>query len=358
MSKYSSKVLLLCVLLVQTLCSGCVRHLQKISGRQIGPQPSEVQPNLPIQHVPAQSQLSENIYKKDYQRKIVVAPQEQDNPSLYRLDAPENKLFNEDHVPKIGQKLIFKVVDSKKLSQSEKDPLASEEETPADDLIASIPSLAPPAEDESFLMEEIPMRIEQILPNGDFLLRYTKSTRLNKSRRTLNVHAILPAEKYPYLKGSETRLTTRDLQDVELTDIYKHDTQIFSSQDWDNAYTLRLSNYHEQRNAYAIQLENKRRQLEGIRDKVEQRAKNSNKQRKKWTAEREKWQRLRAKEEKKFQKLNSDLQDKQDTITQQQEVISQLQDEVKALRMQSQQTEAAANAADEGTGNEQEAAAP
>lgn len=314
----------------------CKSGLNRISGRVIGTHPENMQASFPMSYEPSKSELSDNIYKKDYQKKIMIEKEMDDNPSLYRIKSPKNKFFNHHRFPEIGQILKFKIKNTK--IKKDTDPEAAEqEENGNDELLNAIPSLAPPAEDDTYPLRDLAMRVEQILPNGDLVLSYTKNTRLNKDRRKLRVQAVLGRDDFPSQKKDLDKLHTGMLKDIEFTDIYKHDTQIFKSLDWDDAYTLRLSNYHEQRSRYAVQIENKRKKLEEISESVEKRIRSSNQQRKKWTAEREKWQRAKAKEEERIEKLSDQVKSQQDKITSQSDKIADLTKQAEELRRQSEQ---------------------
>jgi hypothetical protein len=199
---------------------------------------------------------------------------------------------------------------------------------PQDELIAALPKLEP--EDKTPKVPSIiKMRVLRKLENGDVIVEATRASTNEWDANSIRAVSRIPRGRL----ASNQPLTTLDLVDVDWFEQQGPNTVERESSGWEDEYSLRWAGFEEARSKTAIELENKRKDLQKVKDRLQDRIANMSKERGQIAQERERVRKLREEAEQKLGELNRKILEQSGLIEQQKDTISKQQtllDEVSA----------------------------
>ena len=189
-----------------------------------------------------------------------------------------------------------------------------------DALVKDLPDLAP-ADKSSAVITQMNVEVTHVDENGDAHVIFRRRSVLGEQ-----AHEIRFVAKVPYARiASGEQLSTKDLAGVEW--IESSDGQIIErkSSGWEDEYSMRVSGFDEARSKSAMALEEKRKQLLDVRNRLDTRLKTFAEERAQMAKQREE---LLAKEK-----------DKETRIADLQGTVEKQKDELERLKP-SEETEA------------------
>lgn len=321
----------LCMIILTTLVGACQTGVYPISQREYLSEKEGKSPHLghrrPFEE---KSESAPEIYVK--RESLAVVPKETQNftGSLLSLKRAENSLFMEPLRGAVGETLDLLVKVNRSESGATPIPApaapaagASPEAAgkgPQDELIAALPKLEP--EDKTPKVPSIiKMRVLRKLENGDVIVEATRA-----STNEWDANSIRAVSRVPRARlASNQPLTTLDLVDVDWYEQQGANTVERESSGWEDEYSLRWAGFEEARSKTAIELENKRKDLQKVKDRLQDRIVNMSKERGQIAQERERVRKLREEAEQKLGELNRKLLEQSGLIEQQKDTISKQQ---------------------------------
>jgi len=339
----------LCMIILTTLLGACQTGVYPISQREYLSEKEGKSPHLGHRRpVEEKSESAPEIYVK--RESLAVVPKETQNftGSLLSLNRAENSLFMEPPRGAVGETLdvVVKVNRSEGAATPTPAPAApaagappgATGKGPQDELIAALPKLEP--EDKTPKVPSIiKMRVLRKLENGDVIVEATRASTNEWDANSIRAVSRIPRDRL----ASNQPLTTLDLVDVDWYEQQGANTVERESSGWEDEYTLRWAGFEEARSKTAIELENKRKDLEKVKDRLQDRIVNMSKERGQIAQERERVRKLREEAEQKLGELNRKLAEQNGLIEQQKETITKQQallNEVSANPEKAQKTAA------------------
>lgn len=320
-------------LVAGAICSSCTPKLESISARdpgmfekvETGPLEGRSRPVEPERGVP-------ELYVKH--REIVATPAKRNagTGSLYSADDDRNMLFVAT-TPKIGAVLNIEVTSNraeapaKQQSKQPKSPsdnkaTASEpgnkEKSDGfeEELIKAMPDLAP-ADKNPALLRQFNVEVTGISDNGDMNVVYKRRSLLDDQAAEIRFRARIPYSRLVESQLEGRALNTNDLATVSWVE--SHDGAVAEriSANWEDEYTMRLSGFDEAKSRSALALEEKRKQLLDVRNRLDTRIQTFAEERRQFAKQRED---LLAKEQENKQELTK----LQETVDEQKSELERL----------------------------------
>ncbi len=185
-----------------------------------------------------------------------------------------------------------------------------------DELIAALPKLEPGTADAK-MPSSIKMKVVKKLENGDVIVEAARASQneweANSQRATARI---------PYLKvQGDGEITTKDLADVHWQESTNGQITERESHTWEDEYSMRWAGFDEARSKVAIDLENKRKDLEKVKDRLRDKIVNVGRERNKLAVEKNKVADLRKEAEDKLNELSSKNAQQESQIEQQKDII-------------------------------------
>ncbi len=276
----------------------------------------------------AESQDPEIFVRK---KQIVIDPHAEPNTtgSLFNLQDERNFLYGYQGPQSLGKYLTVQV-DTNKLGVPKGGAAGVDQAASAaggksglgpveSAILASLPNLAPPAEGAS-LINSFKMRVAQVFENGDVLAVVKRTSILGGQGHEIVARARIPYEKL----GEGQPITTNDLFEVQWLESSKGELVERFSHGWEDVYTARLSGFEEAKSRQAMELDDKRKQLEQAKSKMEQQLVSLGKERQVVAKAQEDARSLKFDSENKVQALESKLKDSEELIEKQKEELESL----------------------------------
>jgi hypothetical protein len=315
----------LCMIFLTSLLGACQTGVFPISQREYLSEKEGKSPHLGHRRpVEEKSESSPEIYVK--RESLAVVPKETQNftGSLLSLNRAENSLFMEPPRGAVGETLDILVKVNRSESAATPAPAAPAAGAPAgaatkgpqDELIAALPKLEP--DDKAPKVPSvIKMRVLRKLENGDVIVEATRASTNEWDANSIRAVSRIPRTRL----ASNQPLTTLDLVDVDWYEQQGPNTIERESSGWEDEYTLRWAGFEEARSKTAIELENKRKDLQKVKDRLQDRIVNMSKERGQIAQERERVRKLREEAEQKLNELNRKISEQSGLIEQQKETI-------------------------------------
>lgn len=271
-----------------------------------------------------ESKKSQEVYTKRETIEIVPTEAKNYTGSLLVEKSPNTYLFTNPPRGDVGEFLDIYVM----VNRKEKAPAttAAAPATPQDaaakgkqvqdELIAALPSLEPGTADAK-MPSSIKMKVVKKLPNGDIIVEAARA-----SQNEWEANSLRATGRIPYMKvQGEGEITTMDLADVHWTESQNGTITERESHTWEDEYSMRWAGFDEARSKIAIDLENKQKELEKVKDRLKDKIVNVGRERNKLAAEKNKVEDLRREAEDKLNELTSKNSQQEQQIEQQKEII-------------------------------------
>lgn len=227
-----------------------------------------------------------DLYVKTPQIIITLKSPENETGSLASPDDDRMHLFTDSRPVKKGRVLDIQVVSRQGLGAGAKTNTQASADGPEDskaagtpgdrkgdsleeELLKSLPDLAPADKGSSNLLKKFKMQVMHRLPNGDVLARITRTSNNADQTEEFTAQAKIPADRL--ISGQP--LTTEDLVDVQVMENHSGQLTQRHSSGWEDEYSLRLSGFSEAKSRAGVELEEKRKELTEARERLEQRMK-------------------------------------------------------------------------------------
>ncbi len=313
------------------LISGCATDMIPVKTRPLsGPGELQVHSRPLIDE-----SKPDDIYGRKRDINIVPKSGPSETGSLYRLGDHRNQLFTEQEIG-VGSFVDVGVkVNRQSGQEGAGNNAGAGAPSPAagatagqgnteEDLTKALPNLAP-AEANPHVIKKFPMRITAVLDNGDFLALYSRTSKTKDEAHQLNVKARIPAQAM----NRKEPLTTDDLLDVEWMESRDGDLVERQSSGWEDEYTLRMSGFNEARSRMAVELEDKRKQLEGVKKQLQTRIETLGSERRGVSKERDRLAKEKTALEQKEKELGVKVSTLEDKVKEQEEIIKDMQSKEK-----------------------------
>lgn len=196
-----------------------------------------------------------------------------------------------------------------------------------DELIAALPKLEPEVSDPK-VPSKLKMRVVRELENGDLIVEASRASENDWEVQSIRVQARLDRE---VVQGKQ-EISTLDLSDVQWFESMNGEVIERESSSWEDEYTLRFAGFNEARSKMALDLENKRKDLEKVKDRLHDRIANVGKERSKIAQERDRVAKLREEAEGKLNEMNKKVGDQDSLIEQQKETIKKQEQLIESLQ--------------------------
>jgi hypothetical protein len=274
-----------------------------------------------------QSNRGSEVYLKKETIDIVPTETKNYTGSLLREKSPNAYLFTEPPRGEVGEFLdVFVVVNRKDKASPPPAAGANASGSPMpgtaksdklqDELIAALPKLEPAASDAK-MPSLVKMKVIKKLENGDILVEAARA-----SQNEWEAHSQRATARIPYRKvQGEGEITTMDLADVHWQESVNGQITERESNTWEDEYSMRWAGFNEARSKIAIDLENKRKDLEKVKDRLRDKIVNVGRERNRLSAEKTKVDSLRKEAEDKLNELSAKNAQQESQIEQQKEVI-------------------------------------
>ena len=254
------KAMLMLALLGQL--AACFGHVETISSRT--PVPFEKIESTPFSSRSPEAPAGPELWVRNKDIKVEPRRDVDDSGSLFDVDDERNHLF-QAKVPTVGSWLQIDVA-SNRVDSKPASPEAPATTAPDDELLRALPSLEPASKDPAPL-KNFKVRIIHMLKNGDALVQYQR-----RSTREDDASDITVTGRIPWARlVSNDALTTNDISDVKWQESRSGEFVERRSVNWEDEYTMRMSGFDEAKSKAALDLEEKRKQLLGIREKLDTR---------------------------------------------------------------------------------------
>ncbi|MES2744578.1 MAG: hypothetical protein V4655_04085 [Bdellovibrionota bacterium] len=263
------------------------------------------------------------VYVKKEAIEIVPTETKNYTGSLLVEKSPNTYLFTSPPRAEVGEFLdVFVTVNRKDKAPAATaapatpaDPAAKGDQI-QDELIAALPKLEPGTADAK-MPSSIKMKVVKKLENGDVIVEAARASQneweANSQRATARI---------PYLKvQGEGEITTKDLADVHWQESTNGQITERESHTWEDEYSMRWAGFDEARSKVAIDLENKRKDLEKVKDRLRDKIVNVGRERNKLAVEKNKVADLRKEAEDKLNELSSKNAQQESQIEQQKDII-------------------------------------
>jgi|GEM_PF-1132278 hypothetical protein len=264
---------------------------------------------------------------------LAIVPEETQNHtgSLFSLKNPDHLLFVDPPRGALGDSLDIAV----RVNRTDRQPNANNQTPPAagnppqpvgntprdakavqDELIAALPKLEPGLPDAK-VPASIKMKVVRKLENGDVIVEASRASQNDWEAHSVRALGRIPRDK---LQGRQ-ELTTNDLADVQWSENHNGEFTERESSLWEDEYTMRWAGFDEARSKMALDLDNKRKDLEKVKERLQDRINNLGKERGQIAQERERVSRLRQEAEQKLNEMNKKIEEQNSLLEQQKETI-------------------------------------
>lgn len=270
-----------------------------------------------------EAKKGQEIYLKKDTIDIVPAESKNYTGSLLAEKSPNTYLFTTAPRGDVGDFLdVYVMVNRKEKAPAPAAPgadpqsAADKSKQIQDELIAALPSLEPGIA-ENKMPSSIKMKVMKKLPNGDIMVEAARASQNEWEANSLRAVGRIPFSK---VQG-EGEITTMDIADVHWTESLNGQLTERESLTWEDEYSMRWAGFDEARSKVAIDLENKRKDLEKVKDRLKDRIVNVGRERNKLSAEKNKVDALRKEAEDKLNEMDAKAKAQEQQIEQQKEVI-------------------------------------
>ncbi len=274
------------------------------------------------------------LYKQGNNVSITPVNKPNTNGSLYNLEDERNYLFATRAPLTIGRYVTVNVASNRQGQQDEPEQQADgqegeqqNDEISQDELFKALPDLEPGEKSEAKLFKTFKMKITHRFDNGDVMAVYTRKSDSEDDQHDISVSARIPHQQL--ITGDP--ISTNDLTSIKLTEVTKDEVVERNSVGWEDEYTARISGFSEANSKLAARLEDKRKQLKGVKDRLITRIENLAKERKTWANERNKLLEDGQQATQKIEQLNETITKKDDEIKTQKEKITEQENQIKEL---------------------------
>lgn len=266
------------------------------------------------------------------QRPVIVKQEDRLSKygSLYDPDSNQLQGYRGKSAVRVGDIFRFKVQTNRE--SPPKTIAEAAEEANSDggsnsDLLSSLPKLTP-EDSDARLLKYLTFKLMQNMDDGTSLMFFERAYTNEIGGRNVQVYARVDSQK---LVSAED-LTTDDLFDVRIRDQNGANVVNRDSTYWDDEYTLRLSGFNELGSKEARTLEAKRRELEGVKDRLKTRIGNFGTREKALAKEREELRKRQEKVNEAQAKLDDTLEESKEALEDEKSKVEQLEAQVKALQ--------------------------
>ncbi len=249
--------------------------------------------------------------------------------SLFSLNKAQHLLFVEPPRAQVGD--LISVAVRVNRGDKSKSPAAPEASAPAvppvsakpgldkalqEELIAALPKLEPGLPDPK-IPSILKMMVVRELENGDVIVEANRASENDWESQSIRAQGRIPRA---IIQGKQ-EITTLDLSEVQWYESQNGELIERESSQWEDEYTLRFAGFDEARSKMALDLENKRKDMEKVKDRLQERIVSVGKERGKVAEERERVAKLRQEAEVKLGELNRQVSEQDSLIGQQKETI-------------------------------------
>ncbi len=284
---FNKKSFLYLFLLVQ---AGCLPRLRQLSQRQITTNLEGKSTDALEISQRMKSKPKPTLYQKESKTSIHIIDERAYSGSLYLLSDERNDLFSTRANPKVGDYVTVAAsnmpLNSSALQANEKDKSqpAAATANADEDLLKSMPDLAPADMHKDTLLKSFKMRINQRFANGDFLVTFERASKSDGEDHNIELRATIPYAKIV----AGTDVLAEDLTNLSLDVEADGEVLHKHSSSWQDQYLLYLSGFKEAKSKMAVDLEDKRQKLLDVSGKLKDRVRMFGKERKQIAAERDK----------------------------------------------------------------------
>lgn len=314
MSRFFFKLLVFVAVLFSAACAPTVNQIASRSP-DLFDKEKNVDPR-PLGRVQAP-----DLYVKE--REVVIKDVDQANEtgSLFNPDDERNYLFASSGPQTVGRYLDIMVVSNrtdgktaqtpKSVEEQKKDDLSKTEDEIQKELLASLPDLNPAGTaSDPALLKSFKMRIMHRFSNGDVLAMMNRRSTTDAESHDINIETRIPYDRL----SSGDPLTTRDLQDVKYRENKEGEILDRTSSGWEDEYSLRLSGFSEAKSKEAVEISDKKRQLDDATKKLEARMKSFGEERTQLSKQREDLTKKAEVQDQKVQELEEKVKEQEELI--------------------------------------------
>ena len=321
--------------LASVVCS-CQTGMVPISQRELYEKEGKYPSFSSRRPVEDKSEPGPEVYVKKESNTIISKEAPNYSGSLFSLKNPQGFLYSPRPRGQLGDFLEIQVASNRKESAAPNAAQAagSTPQNPAqkgaaspDDLLASIPNLEP-SDAKAKVPNFIKMQVVREFENGDVLLEGERASTNDQESHVIKFQARLPGAR----KIANEPVRTSDLEDVSWTESLAGKITQRDSSLWEDEYTLRLAGFDEARSKPALDLENKRKDLEKVKGRLQEKIASFNKERDQVLKEREKSNKTKVDSEQKVNVLNKALEEKDALIEQQKEAIKKQEELISSMK--------------------------
>lgn len=275
------------------------------------------------------------VRKREIQVKRLDRPNE--TGSLFNPDDERNYLFTSQGPLNVGRFLDIRILAGR---AEEKPGIAGKKPAGAgsssgsgsgdaltQELLKALPELTPAAGKEGTALKDFKMKIVHRYDNGDVLAMAERSSQVGDQINQTTVQARIPYDRL----AAGDHLTTEDLLDVKFTESRDGEVADRASSGWQDEYALRLSGFDEAKSKYAQEVDDKHKQLDEARGKLETQIKSFGNERAQMTKQREEILKKSAEQTSKAKEMEDQLKAKDGKIEDQTKTIEDQTNEIKKL---------------------------
>ena len=280
---------------------------------------------------------------KLFVRKREIALKKVDRPnetgSLFNPDDERNYLFSSQGPLTVGRFLPIRIVaghGEQLPGKAGKKPTAAgggsgsgsgSGDALTQELLKALPELTPAPGKESSALKDFKMKIVHRFDNGDVLAMTERSSQTGDQMSVTTVQARIP---YDRLAAGDP-LTTEDLLDVKFAESKDGEVLDRASSGWEDEYALRMSGFDEAKSKYAQEVDDKHKQLDEARGKLETQIKTFGNERVQVAKQREDLQKKSVAQDAKAKETQDQLKEKEAKIEEQTKTIEGQTEELKKL---------------------------
>jgi hypothetical protein len=285
------------------------------------------------------------VYVKQRTVQIEGTQKPNDSGSLYNPEDERNWLFTSSGPANVGRFVTITVAPNRSAGASAPTPgstaeagaapatadagaAGAEGATPdavTDELLKGLPELAPAKPGDPALVKSFKMRIAHRYPNGDVLAILTRRSASEEEVNDLTVQARIPYDRVAAGDG----LTTEDLFDVKLSQNQDDERIERVSSGWEDEYSLRLSGFSEAKSKVAMELDDRKKQLDETQTKLTDRIETFATERQQVAKQRDELSVQKQETEGKVKDLETQVKDQQETIEEQKKQLEEAKPEDK-----------------------------
>jgi hypothetical protein len=239
----------------------CFAHVETISSRS--PATFEKVESSPFSSRVPEDPVGPELWVRS--KDVVVEPRRNvdDSGSLFDVEDERNHLF-QSKVPTVGSWLHIGVA-SNRVGEKPADGEVKDA-VPGDELLKALPTLEP-ADKDPAPIKNFKVRIIHIQKNGDAIVQHQRRSTRDEDAVSVTVTGRIPWSRLT----ADAPLTTDDIADIKWQESKGGEFTERRSVNWEDEYTIRMSGFDEAKSKEAKELEEKRKQLLGVREKLDTR---------------------------------------------------------------------------------------